>query len=212
MNNRALVIDSMGEQRKGVRGPLERAEMKIDRANGNLDGFHCVLESPPALILMGREEDEKEGEDLLVTLSRVTKAPVIVVGRGGEKERIEALEKGADVYLRKPFSEEVLEAWVKALMWRWKDQEGEGRKEEGMRRIASVPLSATERRLALCLLAREGNLVTSKELLQETWGGKAGPATLVFYLRRLRQKLMESSAEVKLVSVRGLGHRLVSIN
>ena len=105
-----------------------------------------------------------------------------------------------------------MEAWVKALLWRWKDLEGEGRKEEGMRRIALVPLSATERRLALCLLARDGNLVTSKELLQETWGGKAGPATLVFYLRRLRQKLMESSAEMKLVSVRGLGHRMVSIN
>ena len=208
MNNRALLIDPNGQ---GVWQTLERVGMTVDRANGELDGLHCVLESPPDLIVVRRREDASE-EDALVMLRRVTKVPMIALGVGGEKDQIEALDMGADVYLREPVSEEVLMAWVKALMGRWRDPDMGSRQEETLKRIESVPLSATERRLALCLLAREGNLVTSKELLQEAWGGKAGPATLVFYLRRLRRKLTESSAEVKLVSVRGLGHRMVCTN
>lgn len=212
MNSTALIIDPDGLEGAWLAENLKKLNMQVDQANGNTDGLHCVLESPPALILLANETPPIEGEECLTVLRRVSQVPIVVLGSGGDFEQVEALNNGADVYLRRPFSQDVLLAWIKTLMWRRGQRNPDSNPKLNLGSISSLPLSATERRLALSLLARDGNLVTSKELLQETWGGKAGSATLVFYLRRLRQKLAVSSTNVKLISVRGLGHRLVSTN
>jgi DNA-binding response OmpR family regulator len=117
---------------------------------------------------------------------------------------------GADVYLRHPFSDAVLLATVNALMRRRSERNTATTQETDLSSVSALPLSVTERRLVACLLAHKGNIVTSKELLQEAWAGTAGPETLIFYLRQVRRKLAESSANIRLISVRGLGHRVVS--
>ena len=211
MNSRALIIDPDPQEVDWMAKHLESLGLLVDRANGNLDGLHCVLESPPALILLATEMPPIEAEKPLVVLRRVSEAPIVVLG-SYDSQQVEALNNGADVYLTRPLSQEVFMAWVKTLLWRWSKKSPQVRRLLALKAISSLPLSATERRLALCLMAHDGNMVTSKELLQETWGGEAGPSTLVFYLRRLRQKLAESSANLKLISVRGLGHRMVTSN
>jgi DNA-binding response OmpR family regulator len=211
MDSKALIIGMDEENLDRVVELLEGAGWSAKRVIGSVEGLLRTLEFFPDLLLLTEETPPIKGEELLPLLRRASNALIVVIGTGGSSEHIKALSMGADVYLRHPVSEAVLVATVKALMRRRSERNTATTQEPDLSSVSALPLSVTERRLVACLLAHKGNIVTSKELLQEAWAGTAGPETLIFYLRQVRRKLAESSANIRLVSVRGLGHRVVSI-
>ena len=142
---------------------------------------------------------------------------------GDEADRVLGLELGADDYVVKPFSAAQLDARIRAVLRRG----GEGPQDTevvvgGLRidprtRMASldgVELDLTPREFALLhyLAAREGEVISRKELLAEVWqlpyGG--GDKTVDVHLHWLRRKLGETAEQPRyLHRVRGVGIKLV---
>lgn len=205
----ALVIDPDESELRQLVRILRGAGFLVDGTRRSVDGLLHTLESSPDLIVLAAAVPPLEAEDLLAILRRLTRAPIIIVGSGGDPEEIDALEKGADSYLSRPFTEAVLLERAKALLRRYRNPVAN--QSLGHQAAGVQLLTPTEGRLLNCLLAHNGKAVSSSQLLLEAWGGEASYEALKFYLRRLRRKLPSLPTGMRLVSVRGMGHRVVSL-
>ncbi|MDK9697186.1 MAG: response regulator transcription factor [Siculibacillus sp.] len=147
--------------------------------------------------------------------------PVLVLtARSEVDDRVGALDLGADDYLVKPFDFRELEARARALMRR---QAGGASNEIRVGdlvvdrrsravRIGQREVSLKRRELTLLeiLASRPGKVFTKEELLDQLFGFEEAPGAnaIELYIGRLRRKLEGARAEV--VTLRGLGYRLVA--
>lgn len=208
MPQKVLVIDQDDLERRRVVRDLAEAGMAVVEASSSVAGFLDVLEQLPDLIVMAEEMPPLEAGDLLSLLRRLTDAPLIILGSGGEPPEVSALERGADAYLRRPFSPATLLAWARALLRRYRPSSSMLGVHLQLKSLARA-LTSTEKRLLVCLAANGTGLTSQGDLLTRVWGGNASPDVARLYLRRLRDKLEETACGLRLVSVRGVGHRLV---
>jgi DNA-binding response OmpR family regulator len=153
-------------------------------------------------------------------------APVIMLtARGGADSTILALDEGADDFIEKPFSFEVLLARIRALVRRSQHEHAQGHKIaigaaqlDAHTRIIERPeaqheLSAREFALLNFLLKHRGEVLTRSRILDRVWGMNHDPTTNVVdvYVRYLRQKLDAEgcSADASVIeTLRGRGYRL----
>jgi two-component system KDP operon response regulator KdpE len=153
-----------------------------------------------------------------------TVAPIIVVsGRTGSADKVEALDAGADDYVTKPFQIDELLARLRALARRNAPAPGEAVVQFGdvevdlvaravTRSGARVHLTPTEWRMLEFLARNPGALVTRQTLLKEIWGTDqiADSGYLRLYMSQLRKKLEADAANpVHLLTEQGMGYRLV---
>lgn len=145
--------------------------------------------------------------------------PVLMLtGRDAVRDRVEALDAGADDYLVKPFSIEELLARLRALQRRagtatvltLADLEVNPASREVSRGGRPIHLSVREFDLLMCLLRRANTVVPRQEILRETWGETffGDPNVLDVYIRYLRQKLERADQPTLVQTVRGVGFML----
>lgn len=206
MSQKVLVIDQDELQRRWVVEDLSEAGMAVVEACTSSDGLFGALEQAPDVIVMAEEMPVLNGRDLLTLLRRASHAPLIVLGSGGEPTEVNALESGADAYLRKPVRFPALLARIRSLLRRYR---GSAAAIVALAKGLGLALTGTEKRLLVCLATNGAGLISRDELLARVWGREASPDVAKFYVRRLRQKLEEVSCGLRLVSVRGVGHRIV---
>lgn len=203
MSGRVLLAESEPE----TRGFLER---RLPR-----DGFRiAALGAPFDLVLAG---------DLEVAGHWVERAPVIVLGRerAGAVDCIDALRRGCDDYVGRPFEYEELVERIRAVLRRTRPREPEVIEAPPVHidlRARDARVGERQVRLAqkeydlLVTLAREPDRVFTKaELLRDVWGYRVPgrTRTLDSHASRLRRKLREAGAGVELVdNVWGVGYRL----
>ncbi|NIM49521.1 MAG: hypothetical protein GTO22_09745 [Gemmatimonadales bacterium] len=208
MRERVLVIDPDDLQRRRIVRELKEAEIEVAEASGGVDGLLDILEKVPDVVVIAEELPPLEVADILSVVGRLTDVPLIVLGSGGEPAEVAALEGGADAYLRRPLRAATLLAWARALLRRYRPSSTISGVHLQLKGLARA-LTSTEKRLLVCLAANGDGLTSQGELLTRVWGGDTSPDTAKFYLRRLRHKLEEAACGPRLVSVRGVGHRLV---
>ena len=151
------------------------------------------------------------------------RTPVLVLtARDDELDEAEALDLGADDFLRKPFSYVVLIARLNALLRRGMTARppvlrvGQLAVDPGRRtaHFGELTLELTPRELALLeYLARaEGRVVSKSELLEHVWGADfdRGHSVVQVYIGYLRRKLDERVGQEVVQTVRGHGYRLRS--
>lgn len=114
----ALIIDA-DESRRSVVLALQQAGFRVTEALESGEGVKGTLDASPYLIVVGEEMPAINGVELLPVLRRLTDAPIIVVGAGGEMAMVQALLQGADVYLVRPVNLREFMARVRALMRRY---------------------------------------------------------------------------------------------
>lgn len=152
----------------------------------------------------------------------VTTPILMLTAKEGDLDEAEALDIGADDYLRKPFSFEVLVARLRALVRRT-GRSAEQVLEAGGLQIdtasravrrgdSSIELSTTEFDLLLALASREGQVVTRQTLYDEVWGYEQDHSSNVIevFIRYLRQKIDEPFGVKSIQTVRGSGYRLAA--
>ena len=149
---------------------------------------------------------------------------MMLTARDADEDIVDGLARGADDYLAKPFSFDVLLARLEALSRRahmpWRDRQPtvqveigplslDARLREGS--LSGAAFELTQREFdVLWLLASEPDRVHSRErILAAAWGANADPLTNVVdvYVARLRKKLAEPSAP-EIATVRGVGYRM----
>ena len=163
------------------------------------------------------------GIEVCEEVRRWSKLPILVLSAvGDEREKVRALDAGADDYVTKPFGTDELLARLRAVLRRSTEAGGDPRLELGElvidlhdRRITrdgtEVHLTPIEFELVRVLAQHQGRLVTHRQLLQEVWGPEYGNEThyLRVHVAHIRAKLeADPSRPQYLITEPGVGYRL----
>jgi two-component system KDP operon response regulator KdpE len=182
----------------------------------------------PDLVLLDLGMPRLDGVRVIEALRGWTAAPIIVVsGRTGSGDKVDALDAGADDYVTKPFQIDELLARIRALTRRAAPTASDGAPivrfgDATIDLVAhtvtrgpearAVRLTPTEWQVLEFLVRNPGRLVTRQTLLTEIWGSEhvADTGYLRLYIAQLRKKLEDDPAHpVHLLTESGMGYRLV---
>ena len=223
MTTVAVVEDDAHIRAAVTRGLTERGHVVLGASTG-LGGLAEIVEQRPDLVVLDLGLPDIDGLELLRMLRAVSTVPVIVAtARDDEREIVRTLDAGADEYVVKPYSTHQLDARIRAVLRRVKDDDVDapvrigGLAMDARSRVATVDgkamdLSRKEFDLLWHLAARQGEVVSKRELLAAVWRQPYGgpEKTIDVHLSWLRSKLGESAREPRyLRSVRGVGVMLV---
>ncbi|NYF18169.1 two-component system KDP operon response regulator KdpE [Microbacterium sp. AK009] len=191
------------------------------------DGAAAVAlaaQAHPDIILLDLGMPRLDGMQVIEALRGWTTAPIIVVsGRTGSADKVDALDAGADDYVTKPFQIDELLARLRALSRRrggTADEPlvafGDVTVDLAARAVTRggerVHLTPTEWRMLEFLARNPGALVTRQTLLKEIWASEnvQDSGYLRLYMSQLRKKLEpDPSHPVHLITESGMGYRLV---
>ena len=211
---RQTLVRSLSEQGHSVRAVGTAADALRDIAGWD-----------PEVVVLDLGLPDIDGRDVIRMLRAVSRVPVIVAtARDDPDEIVRLLDAGADDYVVKPYSAAEMGARIRAMLRRSRPETERpgplrigGLEIDPVRREAAVdgrPLDLTRLEFDLLahLAAREGEVVTRRQLLAEVWkqpyGG--GDKTIDVHVAWLRRKLGESATEPRyLRTVRGVGVKLV---
>lgn len=190
------------------------------------EGLTARSTRQPDLVVVDLGLPDGDGLDLIGSFRTFSTAPVIVLSaRTDEKNKIQALDLGADDYIAKPFGMGELLACVRAQLRRRalinpETPEpavdiGDVHVDLGARTVTKngepVHLTKLEYRLLQTLIESRGKVLTQRQLLQRVWGPAyvERPHYLRIYMSRLRAKLEDDPARPKwLLTEVGVGCRL----
>ena len=222
-----LVVDDELPIRRFLRASLlSQGYELVEAATGN-EAIAQAAARQPDIILLDLGLPDIDGLEVTQRLREWTTTPIIVLSaRGQERDKIAALEAGADDYLTKPFGVGELMARMRVALRhaaRVAEQSSDGVFVVGDLRVdlvrrqvfvddAEVHLAPIEYKLLVALVRHAGKVVTQHQLLHDVWG----PAytTEAHYLRvymgQLRRKLESEPARPRyLLTEPGVGYRLV---
>lgn len=206
----------------------------------NIQGYKCidtdsgktaislVASHNPDMIIIDLGLPDMEGIDVIKQVRPVTKAAIIVVSaRGLEREKVEALDSGADDYLTKPFSVGELLARIR-VAFRHSLQAGQPHNESPVlfaigelkidfekRRVflanEEIHLTPIEYKLMVLMFKYSGRVLTHKFILDEIWGSSSGNDTqsLRVFMANIRRKIEKEPAQPRYILTEvGVGYRL----
>ncbi|MGE5627561.1 MAG: response regulator [Solirubrobacterales bacterium] len=225
-----LVVDDEKTIRGFLKLSIETQGYKcIDTHNGASALMLAVSRNPDVLVLdLGLPD--MDGIDVIKKLRVVSQVPIIVISaRGHEREKVEALDAGADDYLTKPFGVPELLARIRVVL-RHKSlgvslngMEGTNFKVKDLvidisgHRVwlkgDEVKLTPHEYKVLVLLAENRGKVLTHKHILEKIWGGMISSddvRSLRVCMGNLRRKLKEDPSEPQyIITEVGVGYRLV---
>ena len=219
---KVLIIDDEPPIRKLLRMGLTTQGYEILEAPNGKAALD-LLKNKPALVILDLGLPDIEGLELITLIrTRVEGVPIVVLSsRGDEAGKVEALDRGADDYVTKPFGMEELLARMRAALRHQLQVHGErptfrvgDLAVDLVRRIVKVrdkevKLSPKEYDLLRLLVQHAGKVLTHKFLLGELWNNLADTQYLRVYVRQLRQKIEDDVEQPKyIITETGVGYRL----
>ena len=220
-----LVIEDEAHIRSFLRISLEAHGYRVVEARTGEDGLSLAGQNPPQLVIVDLGLPDMDGQEVIERLREWSEVPILVLSvRGDEKEKVRALDSGANDYVTKPAAISELMARVRVLLRKREPDEAEGALYErnGLRIDLSrrevhkdgvaVHVTRKEYQLLRLLVRRAGRVLTHQCLLREVWG--PGFTSETHYLRvlvsGLRQKLGDDPADPHyIVTEQGVGYRLL---
>jgi two-component system, OmpR family, KDP operon response regulator KdpE len=220
---RVLVVDDEPQILRGLQTMLRGAGYDVATAATAADALAAAAAHPPEAVILDLVLPDGRGTDVARELRTWTDVPVIVLSAvGEEKEKVAALDAGADDYVTKPFGVDELLARLRAALRRAVPASesvisiGELEIDVPNRSVLlggeRVKLSPHEFDLLRVLAQNEGRLLTHRALLREVWGPsyQAEAHYLHVYVSNLRRKLEPDPASPRyLLTEPGAGYRLV---
>jgi len=219
-----LIADDDPQMVRALRITLAAHGYEVVVAADGAAAVAAAAQTHPDLIMLDLGMPRLDGIEVIQALRGWTNVPIIVVsGRTGSADKVEALDAGADDFVTKPFQVDELLARLRALSRRSVPAGGESTVGFGdvvvdlatktvTRAGARVHLTPTEWRMLEHLARHPGALVTRQDLLKEIWGSEqvSDSGYLRLYMSQLRKKLeAEPSAPAHLLTESGMGYRLV---
>jgi two-component system KDP operon response regulator KdpE len=221
-----LLVEDEPQMRRFLRAALTGHGYKLVEAETGIAGLTEAATRNPEVILLDLGLPDLDGLEVTRRLREWAQTPIIVISaRGQEKDKVAALDAGADDYLTKPFGVQELLARLRVALRHRAAAAGEA--EEPVFTLGAIRidrakrqvfvggeekhLTPTEYRLLTTLVKYAGKVVTHRQLLKEVWGPPYAGETqyLRVYMGQLRNKLEPDPARPRyLVTEPGVGYRL----
>lgn len=227
-----MVVEDDQAVKNLITTTLETQDYKFITAENGSQAIMEAVSHQPDIMLLDLGLPDMDGVDIIKKVRTWSNLPIIVISaRSEDKDKIDALDAGADDYLTKPFSVEELLARLRVTLRRLNYTAGQagaassvflngGLKisySEGCVYLDGVELHLTpiEYKL-LCLLAKNvGKVLTQKYILKEVWGSTAEsdiPSLRVF-MATLRKKIEKDTSHPKYIQTHiGMGYRMLRID
>jgi two-component system KDP operon response regulator KdpE len=223
MSTRILVIDDEPQIRKFMRISLTANGYEVIEAENAAQGIEAARSQQPDLLVLDLGLPDLDGQEVISAVRERSDVPIIVLSvRAHELDKVEALDRGANDYIVKPFGVAEMMARVRAVL---RQRAAKGNNDivaagpvliDLGRRIVTrngdeVHLSKREWGLLAFLASQPDHVLTHKQILKEVWGPAHGEDTayLRVYVNQLRQKLeADPAAPTLIVTDAGVGYRL----
>jgi two-component system KDP operon response regulator KdpE len=221
---RILIADDDPQLVRALRITLAAHGYDVVAAADGAAAIALAAQTHPDIVLLDLGMPRMDGVQVIQALRGWTTVPIIVVsGRTGSADKVEALDAGADDYVTKPFQIDELLARLRALtrrtapsaeepVVRFGDVEIDLAAKAVTRAGERVHLTPTEWRMLEFLARNPGALVTRQTLLKEIWASDqvSDSGYLRLYMSQLRKKLEVDPADPEhLLTEAGMGYRLV---
>ena len=221
---RILVVDDEAAIRRFLRASLASHAEVTDVASGR-EALEAVAANRPDLVILDLGLPDIDGIEVTRLLREWTRIPILILSvRGSEKDKIAALDAGADDYLTKPFAVGELLARIRVALRHMSGAAsepvfkiGELTVDRARRSVTlggrDVSLTPTEYDVLKVLVAHAGLVLTHRQLLREVWGTafESDTHTLRVNISNLRRKIEPDPARPRyLLTEPGVGYRLRS--
>lgn len=222
-----LIADDDPQILRALRITLTAKGYEIFTAADGAQAITAAIDHHPDIFLIDLGMPELAGIEVIHGIRGWSQAPILVVsGRAGAADKVEALDAGADDYITKPFAVEELLARIRALTRRVPQEDATPvvhlgnvtidlaahsvtrETADGQKQIRLTP---TEWQFIDILIRNAGKLVTRQTILTTIWGTEHAEDTgyLRLYVSQLRRKLEEDpSNPTYLLTEPGMGYRL----
>jgi two-component system, OmpR family, KDP operon response regulator KdpE len=223
VKSRILVVDDEPQILRALQTNLRGAGYEVETAATAEEALAAAAMRPPDAVILDLVLPDGRGTDVCRELRGWSDAPVLLLSVvGEEREKVAALDAGADDYVEKPFGIEELLARLRAALRR-AGPSGDPVLEIGdlvvdvdNRAVTmggkAVQLTPNEFELLRVLAQNEGKLLTHPMILREVWGPGYGDEShyLHVYVSQLRRKIEADPARPRyLLTAPGAGYRLV---
>jgi two-component system KDP operon response regulator KdpE len=221
--SRVLIVDDDPQLVRALAVNLRARGYDVDAARDGAAALASAGRGTYDLVILDLGLPDIDGVDVVHGLRGWSQVPIIVLSaREGQRDKVAALDAGADDFVTKPFGMDELLARMRAALRRASGADDQPTLETesftidfAARRVmlpeGEVKLTPTEWHLLEILAHNAGKLVTQRQLLHDVWGPGYEKETnyLRVYIAQLRRKLEpEPSHPRHLVTEPGMGYRL----
>jgi two-component system, OmpR family, KDP operon response regulator KdpE len=219
-----LIIEDEEALRRFLIPTLTAQHYQVLSAATATEGLAMARSHNPDLVLLDLGLPDRDGMAVLKELRTWSRKPVVILSaRNQERDKVRALDQGADDYLAKPFGAAELLARIRVALRHTLQPDvaepvivsGGLRIDLERREVAlngqMVKLTALEYRLLEALVRRNGKVATHGQLLAEVWGPSGAGHThyLRIYMATLRRKLEADSTRPKhFITEPNVGYRV----
>lgn len=219
-----LVVDDEPPIRRLLRTSLAAAGYRIVEAEDAAGAMRLLAAEKPDLMILDLGLPDESGLELITEVRRTSSVPIVVLSaRHDERSKVDALDRGADDYVSKPFSMAELTARLRAALRHAFQAQGElpvfvsgDLSVDLVRRHVTrggqeIKLSPKEFELLRHLVMHAGKVLTHRHLLREVWGPAQADEVqyLRVFIRGLRQKLEpDPTRPMHILTELGVGYRL----
>jgi two-component system, OmpR family, KDP operon response regulator KdpE len=219
-----LVIDDEPPIRRFLKSGLAAADYRVVEARDAAEAMRALAAEKPDLVVLDLGLPDKSGFDLIDQIRQGSPVPIIVLSaRDDERSKVQALDRGADDYVSKPFGMAELTARLRAALRHALQVQGSSPvfasgdlsvdlvRRRVTRAGAEVKLSPKEFELLRHLVLHAGKVLTHRQLLREVWGPAQSEEVqyLRVFIRGLRQKLEpDPTRPTHILTELGVGYRL----
>lgn len=208
-----LVVDDEPQIRRVLRSTLSFRGYTISEVSTGEEAVEMASKLKPDLILLDVNLPGMSGIETCREIRRASDAPIIMLTvRNAERDKVVALDAGADDYVTKPFGIEELLARIRATLRRHPSADAlppfvskELSVDFEQRRVSvggeEVHLAPKEFEVLRHLIANLGKPVTHRRLLQSVWGPEYGEETenLRVVINQLRKKIEKDPSQPKFI-------------
>jgi two-component system KDP operon response regulator KdpE len=224
---RILVVDDEPGIQRAVQTNLGRHDFFVETASNGQEALEAYARVRPELVLLDLGLPDMDGLDIIRTIRKRASTPIVVLSaRETERDKVTALDLGADDYLTKPFGINELLARVRVALrhsahpdngtepvMRFDEFEVDLERRRVVVSGKEVRLTPTEWDLIKLLTSHPDKVLTDRMITDAVWGASyaAQAHSLHVYVARLRKKLQAANAARRYILTEpGVGYRFVT--